>query len=82
MRAYRYGSYGRGFSIYSQRRPVAQFRSGAEPLPFFRKRGDGTLWIMQAVAKYDGQQRIELWGQPYRPPGGPVGDLLATLPIP
>ncbi|WP_239009700.1 hypothetical protein [Delftia lacustris] len=29
-----------------------------------------------------GPQRIELWGQQYRPPGGAVGELVATLPIP
>ena len=83
MRAYRYGTYGPGFSVYSVRRPVAEFRSDAEPLPFFRKHSNGSLWIMQAVAKFaGGPQRIELWGQQYRPPGGTVGELVATLPIP
>lgn len=62
---------------------TGEMRSGTEPVPFFRKASDGTVWIMSIVA-LSAARRIVLYGAKYtgQPFTGPIGDELGYVDLP
>lgn len=62
---------------------TGEMRSGTEPVPFFRKASDGTVWIMSIVA-LSAARRIVLYGAQYtgQPFTGPIGDELGYVDLP
>lgn len=62
---------------------TGEMRSSTEPVPFFRKASDGTVWIMSIVA-LSAARRIVLYGAKYtgQPFTGPIGDELGYVDLP
>lgn len=80
-RAYRFGALFEGAPIFYNGKPVAEFVSDTDTLPFLRRRANGELWIMRVAG--DDFSRLKLYGERYTAEhSGAVLDLLYTLNVP